>query len=197
VDCSDAAGILRKSIESGNGILLTIAHFGAVEFLVPSLSTYKVPLNAALRFTTEQFSRMAAQQSRHMEESGLFGPIKFIEIGKPGTAAALEMAAAIRRKEVLVSVFDEKTPYSKPVFLFGKKVYGGSGLDKLLAFTNATVDLFTAFMIRDGNDSYKLELFKLPPDRDGMLDMMYHHLENMVRLACEQWYFLHEEIPFV
>ena len=98
VDCSDAAGILRKSIESGNGILLTIAHFGAVEFLVPSLSTYKVPLNAALRFTTEQFSRMAAQRSRHMEESGLFGPIKFIEIGKPGTAAALEMAAAIRRK---------------------------------------------------------------------------------------------------
>ncbi|HON09896.1 MAG TPA: hypothetical protein PLE24_03425 [Chitinispirillaceae bacterium] len=197
VDCTDAAEFLRQSIESGNGILLTVAHFGAVEFLVPSLSTFKIPINTALRFTTEQFSRMAAQQSKIMEESGLFGPIKFIEIGKPGTAAALEMAAALRRKEVLVSVFDEKTPYSKPVFLFGRKVYGGSGLDKLLALTNAPVDLFTAFMIRGSNSCYKLELFKLSPDRDRMLDMMYHHLENMVRLACEQWYFLHEEIPFV
>ncbi|NLG17051.1 MAG: hypothetical protein GX556_06935 [Fibrobacter sp.] len=196
VDCEEAVKTLRLSVDSGRGMLLSVAHFGAVELLSPSLSAHGFRLNAALRFTTEQFSRMAEKQSKAMEESGLFSQIRFIEIGKPGTSAALDMAAALRRKEVLISVFDEETPYSKPVSLFRKTVLGGSGLDKLLTFVNAPVDAFTAFMIREGDDRYRLELLKLPDNSGAMLQSMYHHLETMVKRACEQWYFLHEEIPF-
>ena len=197
VDLQEATLMLQESTSTGKGILIAISHFGAVEFLAPALAMQTLPLNTVLRFTTEQFSRMAHKQAEALYQSGFFGPIRFIEIGKPGTVTALEMAAVLRRKEFLVSVFDEKTEYSKPVSLLGKQVYGGAGLDRLVAFANTPVDIFTAFMVRCEQDHYKLVLHKIDQPTDNLIQQMYNHLESMVRKYCEQWYFLHEEIPFV
>ena len=127
----------------------------------------------------------------------VFGPIRFIEIGKPGTSIALEMAAALRRKEILISVFDERTDYSKPVTLFGKQVSGGAGLDKLIAFANVPVDVYTAFMIRLENYRYQLKLNKINTEDKNIIQQMYNNLQNIISSHCEQWYFLHEEIPFI
>lgn len=197
IDIRNTCEKLENSISAGRGVLLAIAHFGAVEFLAPSLAALKLPLNVVLRFSTEQFSRIAHEQAQALEKSGLFGPIRFIEIGKPGTSAALEMAAALRKKEILVSVFDEKTDYSKPVTLFDKKVFGGAGLDKLIHFTNSPTDIFTAFMIRDDHDRYRLKTMEVDLSRDNIIQQMYDQLQEMVRAHTEQWYFVHEEIPFV
>lgn len=197
MECQNACEQIRSSIGSGKGVLLAIAHFGAVEFIAPSLASYKLPLNVVLRFTSEHFSRIAHKQAEDLFNSGFFGPINFIEIGKPGTSTALEMAAALRRKEILISVFDEKTDYSKPVTLFGKKVYGGAGLDKLIHFSNAPVEVYTAFMIRGEENRYSLELNPVYQTDENILKQMYTNLQDMVGKAKEQWYFLHEEIPFV
>ncbi|HEX3019645.1 MAG TPA: lysophospholipid acyltransferase family protein [Chitinispirillaceae bacterium] len=197
VDSRNACEQIKNSISAGKGVLLAIAHFGAVEFLAPSLACSKLPLNVVLRFSTEQFSRIAHERAQLLENTGLFGPIRFIEIGKPGTSAALEMAAALRKKEILISVFDEKTEYSKPVNLFGKKVYGGAGLDKLVYFTNTPMDVCTAFMIRENDDRYQLKIEPVDHSKANVIQQMYDQLQTMVSKHGEQWYFVHEEIPFL
>ncbi len=197
ISCQDTCEKLKSSIDAGKGVLLSIAHFGAVEFLTPVLAASKLPLNAVLRFSTEQFSKIAHERAQALEKSGLFGPIHFIEIGKPGTSAALEMAAALRKKEILVSVFDERTDYSKPVTLFGKKVYGGAGLDKLIYFANSEIDCFTAFMVREDGDRYQLKINSIDPSKSNVVQQMYDQLKEIVTTHLEQWYFVHEKIPFV
>jgi len=189
-------GAIEKSIKDGRGVLVATAHFGAVELIVPCLSMFRIPVHPVLRFTTEQFSKIAHQHAQNMEKSGLFGHIHFIEIGKAGTAAALDMAAVLRKKEVLTSVFDEKTEYSIPVRLFGRQVYGGAGLDRLLKFANTPVALFNAFMIRTGVNRYRLKLVDVAKNAPDPVIEMFRNLEQVVGDAVEQWYFLHEEIPF-
>ncbi|MDO5577376.1 MAG: hypothetical protein Q4F84_09875 [Fibrobacter sp.] len=195
VDSSDAAKQLELTRANGKGIIVAIAHFGAVEFIVPTLASFKFTLNTVLRFTTEQLSVQAHERARMMQESGLFGQINFIEAGKPGVSVAMSMAAAIRRKELLVSVFDEKTDYSKPVTLLGKKVSGGAGLDKIVKFANTPTDTYTAFMKRNENNTYTLMLKKI--DEQDSVQNMFGELEKVVKEITEQWYFLHEEIPFL
>jgi hypothetical protein len=184
IDCSQALIQINQSMSESRGILLAIAHFGAVEFLTPSLAGYKLPLNTVLRFTTEQFSKIAHERAEELQKSGLFGSINFIEIGKPGTSIALEMAAALRRKQILVSVFDEKTEYSKPVTLLDKKVYGGAGLDRLIKFAGAPIDVYTAFMVRLENDQYKLQLEKIDLTSKDILKQMYNSLKAIVENNC-------------
>ena len=188
---------LKEAINKGNGILITVAHFGGVELIVPALSMFKFPIHPVLRFTTEQFSKVAHKHAKDMGDSGFFGPINFIEIGKKGTMAALDMAAVLRKKGMLVSVFDEETEYSIPVKLFGKEIMGGAGLDRLLRFINSPVTLFNAFMIRTDMNRYQLKFVEIEITDENPIQRMFDNLENIVKDNLVQWYFLHEDISFV
>jgi hypothetical protein len=52
-------------------------------------------------------------------------------------------------------------------------------------------------MVRLENDQYKLQLEKIDLTSKDILQQMYNSLKAIVENHCEQWYFLHEEIPFV
>ncbi len=197
IDSGDAITTLKKAQDAGKGILVALAHFGGVELVAPYLSSYKFPMHIVLRFTTEQFSAAANKQAQVFEESGSFGPLSFIEIGKPGTSSALEMAAALRKKDMLLTVFDEKTDYSIPVTLFGRKVWGGAGLDRLVRFAGTSVAIYTVFMVRTDTHAYELKLMEVPVDSEHPVQQMYDNLEKVVAGNVTQWYFLHEEVPFV
>ena len=188
--------VLQGIINEGKGILIALAHFGAVELIAPRLTTCKLPVYPALRFSTGRFSQIFQQFGRELTKRGLAGEISFIEIGKPGTTAALDMAAAIRKKGVLVTVFDEKTDYSIPVTLFGKEVWGGAGLDKLISFVRSPVAIINAFLIRTGINTFDLKLMDVNAESKNPVQHMFTNLEEVVRNHLEQWYFLHEEIPF-
>ncbi len=196
---NDNGGIdaIGESLAASRGVCIATAHFGAVEFIGPYLAAHKLPLNATLKFSTVQLSAIVHERAAAMEKSGLFGPMAFIEIGKPKTVAAMQMAAALRRHEIVLSVFDEKTPYSKPVELFGTKVWGGAGLDRMIAFSNTTVDLYVAFMLREAGGRYRLELRKIDEKDIDRIGAIYRALESVVSRHLTQWYFLHEEIPLV
>lgn len=188
---------IKRSISAGNGILIVIAHFGGVELITPFLSSLKLPLNTVLRFTTEQFSNTVRQYTEKMQETGLFSSINLIEIGKPGTITALDMAAVLRNNNILISVFDEKTDYSIPVELFKRKIWGGAGLTKLLRFANTKVAVYNAFIIRTGTFSYQFKLIQAQAIQKKLVYNMYANLEGIISDHLEQWYFLHEEIPFI
>jgi lauroyl/myristoyl acyltransferase len=192
-----AVGRLTEAAGAGRGVLLAVPHFGAVELIAPALAARSLPVTAVLRFKTPELSAMANAHVRRMAESGLFREITFIEIGKPGTNAALDMAAVLRRGEILLSVFDERTEYSVPVKLMGRTVWGGAGLDKLISFAGASIDIHAAFMLRESLDRCSLHLRGIDPQGGNPIQQLYDELESMLAGHLEQWYFLHEEIPFV
>jgi lauroyl/myristoyl acyltransferase len=164
--------------------------------IVPVLAIHHLPITPVLRFRSVHFSGLAHQRARDMAISGLFGSIGFIEIGKPGTAAALEMSAVLRRNEFLITMVDEKTEYSRKTKLFEREVWGGAGIDRLLAFTPGPVRVFTPAMVRIA-DRFRLELSEIPTDPPNrLIDLVYDRIHQTVRAHPEQWYFLHEEVPF-
>ncbi|MBN1578322.1 MAG: hypothetical protein JW913_17305 [Chitinispirillaceae bacterium] len=197
VDGAEGISLLEASLAARRGVCIATAHFGAVEFIVPFLALHKLPMNVVIRFTTEQLSVGAHEQAIAMEKSGRFSLINLIEIGRPKTVAAMQMAAALRRGEIAFSVFDEKTPYSKPADLFGTKVWGGAGLDRMIDFANTQTDLYAAFMLREEGKRYRLELRRIGETGGGRIDAIYRTLQEAVTRNLTQWYFLHEEIPFV
>ncbi len=196
VDTVEAEQKLKAAAEKG-GTLLATPHFGAVELAVPTVSRLGFTANAVLRFTTANLSEKAQGFAEGMKQSGKFSPIKFIEIGKPGVISALEMSAALKRDEILFSVFDEETDYSTPVDLFNKKVMGGAGLDRLLKFTKHPVTVFNVFMVRTGEQKYKMVLKEVDEAGEAPIQQMYENLQSVLEDHAEQWYFLHEEIPLV
>jgi hypothetical protein len=197
VDLSSCIAKIEEVKKSGRGVLLALAHFGGIELIGPSLARHSIPLNAVLKFSTEQLSRSAHDQAEKLLQSGLFSPIRFIELGKPQTNGAMDMAAALRRSEALLAVFDEDTPYNIPVTLFNKKFNGGSGLDKLIMYTQRNIAVFTAFMVRCDKDHYKLVLNEIDSSGKMAVQRLYDSLAEILVNHLEQWYFLHEELPLI
>ncbi len=197
IDLSSCIAKIGEVKKSGRGMLLAIAHFGAVELIGPSIARHNMPLNVVLKFSTSELSGSAHDQAENFLKSGLFSPIKFIELGKPQTNGALDMAAALRRSEALLAVFDEATPYNIPVTLFNKTFNGGSGLDKLIMYTQRNTAVYTAFMIRCGNDRYKLVLNEIDSSGKMAVQRLYDSLAKILADHLEQWYFLHEELPLI
>lgn len=196
VDTEEAQELISKAHEKG-GVLIATPHFGGVELAVPSISRMGFDANAVLKFSTQNLSDKAHAFVAKMASSGKFAPISFIELGKPGSNGALEMAGALRRGEVLFTVFDEETEYSVPAKLFGKTLEGGAGLDKLLKFAGTSITAFNIFMVRTGESSYKMVLKEIDITAENPIQQMYDHLEDQLKSNLEQWYFLHEEVPFM
>lgn len=197
VEGAEGVAQLGRTRHAGKACLIAISHFGAVELITPTLAMHGLPVSAALRFTTQQLSDAAAGQAHAFLESGKFSEVRFIEIGKPGVAAALEMAAVVRTGGVMLSVCDERTEYSVPVKLLGRDVWGGSGLDRLIKFARAPLSLFGAFMVRTGDERYRLVIREIPDSSTAPIQELFDVLGGVVSAHPEQWYFLHEEIPFV
>ena len=197
VDCSDAVKYLTQIVSEGKGALLAGTHFGAVELIVPALAHEFIPVTPVLKFKTAQFSDAARARAKEMAAGGCFKEINFVEIGAPNTIAAMEMAAVLRRKECLLTMADEKTDYSIPVSLFGKEIYGGAGLDRLVKF--ARVDLAVVFvaMVRSGECTYRLHFEPIVNPQSDLPQKIACASEKIITQFPSQWYFLHEEIPLV
>ncbi len=187
---------LAADAGSTSGVVIAVCHFGAVECIAPALAARGIPVTGALRFATPGLADAARARSGAMAASGMFAPVNFIEIGSD-RPAALDMAAVLRRGGVLLAVFDEKTPYSLPVTLLRRQVWGGAGLDRLVRFAQPGARVFTAFAERGDDERFELRLHRLDADDPMLVQSLYNDLEPLLGTRCAQWYFLHEEIPFV
>jgi len=195
IDLSQAKGLITNALQNGS-VLIAVPHFGGVECTVPALAYLKFPINPVLKFTTQNFSDKLRGFAKIMEKSGLSAPINFIEIGKPGSQSASLMMKVLGKKEILFTAFDEETPSSKPVKLFNRSVLGGAGLDKLLKIAGGNTSVFNAFMIRAG-ENYRMQLLPIDITAENLIQQMYSNLQSVLEQYFEQWYFLHEKIPFV
>jgi lauroyl/myristoyl acyltransferase len=188
---------IKTNLAVKKSVLLAVSHFGAVELIGSSLAASGIPFTGTLRFATGTLSKAARQKAKELSESGLFADIQLIEIGAPSSSASLEMAAVLRRGGLLLAVFDEPTRYSTDVSLHGRRIRGGAGLDKLVAFMNGAVSVVVACMIRTDNETYKLHISELDSGSNGLIQSIYNDFEQVCLPLLPQWYLLHEEISFV
>jgi lauroyl/myristoyl acyltransferase len=194
IDGEDALRDLAAIRESGRSTLLASAHVGAVEIIAPFLSLKGLAVAPVVRFATPNFAQAARERARHLHASGKFGAVSFIEIGNPDRAAALDMASALRRRDLLLSMFDEENPYSVPVSLLGRRLNGGAGLNRIMRFAGVPTALCAAFMVRRDDDRYQFVVNEI---HDGSIQGLYDALAKILTNHLAQWYFLHEEVPFL
>lgn len=188
---------IKESLSQKKGVLLAVCHFGAVELIGPRLACEGIPFTGTLKFATAGLSNAAKSAAQNLSKTGLFAEIQFIEVGSTTSASPLEMAAVLRRGELLMSVFDELTRYSTEVTLFGKKVLGGAGLQKLVSFMHGEITVCIAFAVRRENETYTLHVASLDTRDKSIIQTMYRSFETITAGQLDQWYFLHEGIPFV
>lgn len=105
---------LKKSALENSGVLCAVCHFGAVELIGPALAAAGLSFTGALRFSTKHLSEAVRERSDRLAATGLFAPMGFVEIGGANPAAALDMAAVLRRGGMLLAVFDEKQTTAFP-----------------------------------------------------------------------------------
>lgn len=189
--------LVKKSLGEKKGVLIAVCHFGAVELIGPSLAAQGIPFTGTLRFATGALSEAARSKAGRLAQSGLFAALRFIEIGNGPSAASLDMAAVLRRGELLCAVFDEPARYGAEVTLLNRRILGNAGLEKLVAFMNGAVTVMTAFMVRTHDEAYELRLAELASDPEGLTQRMFGAFEKECLPLLPQWYFLHEEISFV
>ena len=194
IDFSQARELIANALQKGS-VLIAVPHFGGVECIVTTLAYLKFTISPVLKFTTQKFSEKLRFAAELTENSGLFAPIKFIELGRPGEKSVSLMAGVLGKKEILFTAFDEETPHSKPVKLFNRSVLGGAGVDRLIKLAGGKVSVFNAFMIREGGN-LRLQLLPVDINGENPIQQMYENLQSVLEKHFEQWYFLHEEIPF-
>ena len=195
IDFSNTKELLTEAFEKGS-VLMAVSHFGGVELLVSAFAYLKFPVNPVLKFSTQNFSDKLHACAKIAAESGLLAPINFIEIGKPESKSALQMLKVLEKKEILFTVFDEETPHSEPVKLFNRSVRGGTGIEKLTKIARGNVSVFNSFMIREG-DNYRIQIKPVDINAENPTQKMFDNQQSILDKYYEQWYFLHEEIPFV
>ena len=109
------------------------------------------------------------------------------------------MVGALSSGEILMNVFDENNAFSRDVGLLGRTVRGGSGMDRILAMVDpSAVDVVTPFMIRTGEETFRLETDAHDLSAGNIVQDMYDSLGRRIAAHPEQWYFLqeiHESLP--
>lgn len=189
----DELQVLAKSNQGG---IVAICHFGAMGLIGPALTAHGIPVEGWMRFPDELSATATSKRAEVLSQSKHFAPGNFIPIKNGGGAMALEMVAAIRRGAFVLSMFDQKTKYSTQTTLLGKTILGGAGLDRIARYASGDTPFYCCFMVRTGKESYEMRIAKIGPCQSSV-DQLYWHLQNCLTDHFEQWYFLHEEIPFV
>jgi hypothetical protein len=78
----------------------------------------------------------------------------------------------------------------------GRSLMGGAGLDKLIAYSRAPMHATLILLLRNKAHGYTLHCQPINRDGENPLQQLYDLLHPFVLHSSEQWYFLHEEIPF-
>ncbi len=182
--------LLDEALARGKGVILTTAHFGAVEFLPGSLSVRSYPVTALVRFQTARLKRTVEQRA------SLVGTeLLDVEEG----AVLPRSLGALKRGRVLVFELDEMENWrpsaGKEMNFFGRRVRLDRTVEILQRRSGAP--LLLGLMERRAGWSYEL-VFESPcehfpaPIGLGPDAQLLKRLEHYIYDRPGQWYIWNE-----
>jgi lauroyl/myristoyl acyltransferase len=192
IDFGDALSPIEENRARGRGLFLGQSHFGGAYLLVPALMTRGLDVTFVALFPPPVFAMLRANIERYAARWST-GKVRLLNVAEEGALIAEIMMGALRAGEIVMNVFDENNAFSRQVSLMGRSLWGGSGMDRILApFGPEKVDVITPFMVRTGEDSFRLETEAHSLGSDDIVQDMYRSLGKRVSAHPDQWYFIQE-----
>lgn len=183
---------LREARDAGRGVFVGQSHFGGTYLLVPTLMTCGLDVTFVGLFPGPVFQMLGTNIDRYAARWQT-GRATLVNVADEGALVPEIMIGALGSGDIVMNVFDENNAFSREVELLGRRIWGGSGMDRILSsFDAARVDVVTPFLVRTGEDSFRLEIDRHSLDSDDVVQDMYASLGKRIAEHPDQWYFLQE-----
>jgi lauroyl/myristoyl acyltransferase len=178
--------VLDEALRGGRGVILTTAHFGAVEFLPASLAFRDYPVTMAVRYQTPQLKRTLESLA---DRCGLD------LLDTEGGAVVPQALAALRQKRIFIFELDEiqswRPAEHKVMTLFDRKVRLDRTIEILQRRTGAPVLMGLMERVRGG----RYQLIIEPPSEHhpaptglGPDAQLLKRLEHYIYDYPDHWY---------
>lgn len=192
IETGSSLEIIKEAQDSKKAVFAAQSHFGASYFMSITFMVNGFNIASVGKFP-EPVGSMIKNGSETIAQRYGTGKTKLINIADPDCDVAYEMFSTLLRGGILSNVFDENNQFSNEVKLLGKKVMGGSGMDIILQkWNDEKLIVVTPFIIRTGDDTYRLELDRHYLNKGNIIQSFYDSLGKRVATHPDQWYFIHE-----
>jgi lauroyl/myristoyl acyltransferase len=192
VDVTDALEPLARAREARRAVFLAQSHFGGTYLLVPTLMTHGFDVTFVALFPPPVFELLRANIERYASRWST-GRVTLVNLADADATAPEIMMAALGAGEIVMNVFDENNALSRDVTMLGRRIRGGSGMDRILArFPPERVDVLAPFMVRTSDEAFRLEVDRHSLASGDVIQDLYGSLERRVAAHPEQWYFVQE-----
>ena len=192
IDFGTTLEVFQEAQETGKGVFIGQAHFGATYLMASALMVNGVSLSAVGMFPEPVGSLLNEGISTLTGRYGA-APATILNLADPTQDVPLEMITRMLKGQVVSNVYDENNQFSRPVTMLGRRLMGGTGMDLILRrFTDDRLIVVTPFLVRTSDDTFRYELDRHYL-RDGrIIDRFFAALEKRILLHPAQWYFIHE-----
>ncbi|MBU1247262.1 MAG: hypothetical protein KKB70_01075 [Proteobacteria bacterium] len=182
----------REARQTGKAVFVGQSHFGATYLTASVLMANGIDVNM-VGFFKPPVSHMLDKTIKTITDRYHTAKARILNLADETIDVPMEMMKCLSSKQVVSNVYDENNAFCRPQNLLGRKIMGGTGMDRILGnFTDDQVIVVTPFLIRTSDETFKYEVDRHWLSRGNIIDSFFRSLEKRVREYYAQWYFIHE-----
>ncbi len=192
VETGDALEPFREARAAGKAVFAGQSHFGATYLMASVLMVGGIDVTTVGNFPEPVGSLLAANMASMTEKYGT-ARARLLNLADRNVDVPTEMITALIRRQVVTNVYDEHNRFCRDVTLLGRKVGGGTGMDRILErFTDENCVVVTPFLIRTSDETFRYEVDRHSLAGGDIVASFFRSYERRIREHPEQWYFIHE-----
>ena len=182
----------REAEQTGKAVFVGQSHFGATYLMASVLMANGIDVNM-VGFFKPPVSHMLDETIKTIEDRYHTAKARILNLADENIDVPMEMMKCLSSKQVVSNVYDENNAFCRPQNLLGRKIMGGTGMDKILDnFTDDQVIVVTSFLIRTSDETFKYEVDRHWLSQGNIIDSFFRSLEKRIKEYFTQWYFIHE-----
>lgn len=192
VDVGDSLGVFREARAANKAVFAGQSHFGATYLMASVLMVGGVDVNCVGNFPEPVGGMLAANVATLAEKYGT-ARARLLNLADEGVDVPTEMITALMRRQVVTNVYDENNRFCREVDLLGRRVRGGTGMDRILQrFSDDDCVVLTHFLVRTSDEDFRYEVDRHSLAGGDIVGSFFRSYERRIREHPEQWYFIHE-----
>ncbi|MFO8074430.1 MAG: hypothetical protein R6V85_21420 [Polyangia bacterium] len=192
VEVGDSLEPFYEAREAGRAVFVGQSHFGATYLMASVLMVNGIDVNTVGNFP-EPVGGMLQKNVDAMAARWKTGRARLLNLADPSVDVPAEMLTALGQRKVVSNVYDENNRFCREVELLGRRIRGGTGMDKVLAgFDDSTCTVVTPFLVRTSDETFRYELDRHSLDAGDIIESFFSSYEKRIRAHFEQWYFINE-----
>jgi lauroyl/myristoyl acyltransferase len=192
VELGDSLEPFREARETGRAVFAGQSHFGATYLMASVLMVNGIDVHTVGNFPEPVGSLLSANVAALAEKYGT-ARARLLNLADESVDVPTEMITALLRRQVVTNVYDERNSFCREVTLLGRKVLGGTGMDRILSrFGDGNCVVVTPFLVRTSDETFRYEVDRHSLAGGDIVGSFFRSYERRIREHPEQWYFIHE-----